>query len=109
MAYASTFYLLLAEYSRFKNFPIAILSTFVSMLGDFKYDSLFHKVGYHTDFYNFKLLMFVMFVLLMVVVVNNVLIGLAVGDTTYAMGMAKVQSLRQHVSWERRKGLACLS
>jgi transient receptor potential cation channel subfamily A protein 1 len=99
MAYASTFYLLLAEYSRFKNFPIAILSTFVSMLGDFQYDSLFLEVGYHTDFYNFKLLMFVMFVLLMVVVVNNVLIGLAVGDTTYVMSMAKVQSLRQHVSW----------
>jgi transient receptor potential cation channel subfamily A protein 1 len=109
MAYASTFYLLLAEYSRFKNFPIAILSTFVSMLGDFKYDSLFLKVGYHKDFYNFKLLMFIMFVLLMVVVVNNVLIGLAVDDTTYVMSMAKVQSLRQHVSWERRKGLACFS
>ncbi|CAB4009212.1 transient receptor potential cation channel subfamily A member 1-like [Paramuricea clavata] len=99
MAYASTFYLLLAEYSRFKNFPIAILSTFVSMLGDFKYDSLFLKVGYHTDFYDFKLLMFVMFVLLMVVVVNNVLIGLAVGDTTYVMSMAKVQSLRQHIKF----------
>ena len=91
MAFASTFYVLLAEHSRFYNFPIAVLSTFVSMLGDFKYDSLFLKVGYHKDFYYFKLLMFIMFVSLTVVVVNNVLIGLAVGGTTYVMSMAKVQ------------------
>ena len=108
MAFASTFYLLFAEQSRFKNFPIAVLSTFVSMFGDFNYDSLFLEADYYKDIYTFKLLMFVMFVLLMVVVVNNVLIGLAVGDTTYVMSMAKVQRLRQHVSWARRKGLACL-
>ena len=109
MAFASTFYVLLAEQSRFENFPVAVLSTFVSMLGDFQYDSLFLKVGYHKDFYNFKLLMFIMFILLMVVVVNNVLIGLAVGDTEYVISMAKVQRLRQHVSWERRKGLVKLT
>jgi transient receptor potential cation channel subfamily A protein 1 len=98
MAFASTFYLLFAEQSRFKNFPIAVLSTFVSMFGDFNYDSLFLEADYYKDIYTFKLLMFIMFVLLMVVVVNNVLIGLAVGDTTYVMSMAKVQRLRQHVS-----------
>ena len=100
MAFASTFYLLFAEEDRFKNFPIAVLSTFVSMLGDFSYDDLFVNVGFYKDFYSFKLLMFIIFVLLMVVVVNNVLIGLAVGDTEYVMNMAKVQRLRQHVSWK---------
>ena len=98
MAFASTFYLLFAEQSRFVNFPIAILSTFVSMLGDFSYDDLFVQVGPYKDFYSFKLFVFVFFVLLMVVVVNNVLIGLAVGDTEYVMNMAKVQRLKQHVS-----------
>jgi hypothetical protein len=98
MAFASTFYLLFAEQHRYENYPIAILSTFVSMLGDFSYDDLFVDVGLYEDFYSFKLAMFVIFVLLMVVVVNNVLIGLAVGDTEYVMNMAKVQRLRQHVS-----------
>ena len=98
MAFASTFYLLFAEQDRFSNYPIAVLSTFVSMLGDFSYDDLFVAVGDYKDFHSFKLGMFVVFVLLMVVVVNNVLIGLAVGDTEYVMAMAKVQRLRQHVS-----------
>jgi transient receptor potential cation channel subfamily A protein 1 len=108
MAFASTFYLLFAEQSRFENFPISVLSTFVSMLGDFSYDDLFVEVGYYQDFYNFKIVMFIVFVLLMVVVVNNVLIGLAVGDTEYVISMAKVQRLRQHVSWERPEGLTCV-
>ena len=99
MAFASTFYLLFAEQARFSNYPIAVLSTFVSMLGDFSYDDLFVRVGEYEDFHSFKLAMFVVFVLLMVVVVNNVLIGLAVGDTEYVMAMAKVQRLREHVSF----------
>ncbi|XP_028406994.1 transient receptor potential cation channel subfamily A member 1-like isoform X2 [Dendronephthya gigantea] len=99
MAFASTFYLLFAEQDRFVNYPIAVLSTFVSMLGDFAYDDLFVEVGIYKDFHTFKLVMFVVFVLLMVVVVNNVLIGLAVGDTEYVMNMAKVQRLRQHMKF----------
>jgi transient receptor potential cation channel subfamily A protein 1 len=106
MAFASTFYLLFAEKSRFENFPIAILSTFMAMLGDFGYDDLFVEVGDYKNFYNFKIVMFIVFVLLMVIVVNNVLIGLAVGDTDHVMSMAKVERLRQHVSWERPEGLA---
>lgn len=98
MAFASTFYLLLAEQARFQNFPIAVLSTFVSMLGEFDYDNSFVNVGYYGNFYGYKLTVFVVFVLLMVLVVNNVLIGLAVGDTEYVMNMAKIQRLRDHVS-----------
>ena len=97
-AFASAFYLLLAERDRFCNYPIAIISTFVSMLGEFSYDEIFLGVGLHKDFYYFKLAVFVVFVLLMVIVVNNVLIGLAVGDTEFVIKIAKVQKLRQHVS-----------
>ncbi|CAB4008243.1 Transient receptor potential cation channel subfamily A member 1, partial [Paramuricea clavata] len=102
MAFASTFYLLFAEKSRFENFPIAVLSTFVAMLGDFSYDDLFVEVGDYKNFYNFKICMFIVFVLFMVIVVNNVLIGLAVGDTDHVMSMAKVQRLRQHGITERK-------
>ena len=98
MAFASTFYMLLAEYKRFRNYPLAILSTFVSMLGDFGYDDIFVEVGYHPDFYSFKLTAFIIFMLLMSVVVNNVLIGLAVGDTDSVINEAKAQRLRQQVS-----------
>ena len=69
------------------------------MFGDFSYDKLFVRVGHYEDFYTFKLAVFVVFVLLMVVVVNNVLIGLAVGDTEYVMNMAKVQRLKQHMKF----------
>lgn len=101
MAFASTFYLLFAETGRYGNYPIAVLSTFISMLGDFSYDDLFVEEGYYKDFYSFKIGVFIVFVLLMVVVVNNVLIGLAVGDTEYVISMAKVQRLKQHVSLNR--------
>ena len=77
---------------------MAVLSTFVSMLGEFDYDDSFLSVGYYKKFYHYKLTVFAAFVLLMVLVVNNVLIGLAVGDTEYVMGMAKVQRLREQVT-----------
>ncbi|XP_046854435.1 transient receptor potential cation channel subfamily A member 1-like isoform X2 [Xenia sp. Carnegie-2017] len=99
MAFASPFYILMVEKPRFKSFPIAILSTFVSMLGDFKYDDLFLKISDFNAFYYLKLFMFVNFLLLMVLVVNNVLIGLAVGDTQYVMEMAKVERLKQHMKF----------
>ena len=98
MAFASTFYFLLAEQARIQNFPIAVLSTFVSMLGEFDYDNSFVNVGYYGNFYGYKLTVFVVFVLFMALVVNNVLNGLAVGDTEYVMNMAKIQRLRDHVS-----------
>lgn len=99
LAFASIFYLLLAEYDRYRSFHLAVISTFVSMLGDFDYDDLFAEVGYHRNFYNFKLAAFVVFLLIMGVVVNNVLIGLAVGDTDYVINQAKVQRLRQQAKF----------
>ena len=85
MAFASTFYLVLAERPRFRNFGLSVLSSFIAM-------------GLYPTFYTFKLIAFVVFVLLMGIVVNNVLIGLAVGDTDRVINKAKVQRLREQVS-----------
>ena len=98
MAFASTFNLLLAERPRFRNFGLSVLSSFIAMLGDFAYDDLFVDIGLYPAFYTFKLFAFVVFVLLMGIVVNNVLIGLAVGDTDRVINKAKVQRLREQVS-----------
>lgn len=102
MAFASTFYLALAEQPRFRNFGLAVLSSFIAMLGDFGYDELFVNVGYHPNIYIFKLFIFIVFVLLMGIVVNNVLIGLAVGDTENVINKAKVQRLREQVNRNNR-------
>ena len=97
LSFASIFHVLLAEYTRYRTLTIAIISTFVSMLGDFKYDDLFVQVGYYQSLYNVKLVVFVIFMLLMSIVVNNVLIGLAVGDTGTVMNQANIKSLCQQV------------
>ena len=102
MAFASTFYLVLVEQPRFRSFGLAVLSSFIAMLGDFGYDELFVNVGYHPKFYNFKLIAFIVFVLLMEIALNNVHIGLAVGDTENVINKAKVQRLRELVNRNNR-------
>jgi hypothetical protein len=76
---------------------ISFVTTFVSMMDGIHYDSLFVAVGWYPDIYEIKLVVLVFFLLTMSIVVNNALIGLAVGDANEVMKSASFDKFRQRV------------
>ena len=51
----------------------------------------------NSETYEIKLVILVLFILVMMIVVNNALIGLAVGDTDEVMKSAKIDKFKQRV------------
>ncbi|XP_028403676.1 transient receptor potential cation channel subfamily A member 1-like isoform X2 [Dendronephthya gigantea] len=88
LSFASTFYVLLAEHDSFRNIYISFVSTFVAMLDGIDYENLFVANGWYPQTYELKMVFLVLFMLTMSIVVNNALVGLAVGDTNEVMKSA---------------------
>ena len=98
LSFATTFYVLLAEHDSFRNIYISFVSTFVAMVDGIDYDGLFVTVGWYRKMYEFKMLVLVLFMLTMSIVVNNALIGLAVGDANEVMKSASFDKFLRRVS-----------
>ena len=97
LSFATTFYVLLAEHDSFKHILISFVTTFVAMTDGIEYDDLFVTVGWFPKIYELKIFVLVLFVLTMSIVVNNALIGLAVGDANEVMKTANVDKFRRRV------------
>ena len=67
------------------------------MTDGINYDDLFVAVGWYPKTYQLKMTVLVLFVLIMSIVVNNALIGLAVGDANEVMKSANVDKFRRRV------------
>lgn len=66
-------------------------------MNGFDYDSLFVAYGWHPGIYELKMVFLFLFMLIMCIVVNNALIGLAVGDASDVMKSAKFDKFRRRV------------
>ena len=97
LSFASTFYVLLAEHDSFRNIVVSIVSTFVAMTDGVTYEDLFVVMGWYPKIYELKMAILVLFMLTMSIVVNNALIGLAVGDANEVMKSASVDKFRRRV------------
>ena len=97
LSFASTFYILLAEHDSFRNIHISFVSTFVAMFDGIDYDGLFVEYGWYPAIYELKMVILVLFILAMPIVVNNTLIGLAVGDTNEVMKSASFDKYLRRV------------
>ena len=96
-SFSSTFYILLTEYESFRNIYISAVSTFVAITSGFEYNAHFINRGWLPDIYELKLIILILFILVMTIVVNNALIGLAVGDTDEVMKSAKFDKFKRMV------------
>lgn len=67
------------------------------MMDGVSYDDLFVTIGWHPRVYELKLTVLVFFILTMSIVVNNTLIGLAVGDANEVMESAYIDRFRRRV------------
>ena len=67
------------------------------MFNGFQYEDSFVNEGWLPKLYELKLVLLVVFVLVMSIVVNNALIGLAVGDTDEVMKTAKFNKFKRKV------------
>ena len=97
LSFSTTLYILLAEHDGFRNIYISIVSTFVGMISGFEYEKQFLKVGWHAPIYELKMAVLILCILVMSIVVNNALIGLAVGDTDEVMKLAKFDKFKRRV------------
>ena len=98
MSFASTFYILLGDQQSYRSFPISIVSTFMAMMSGTNYEEYFVREGFYPEHYNLKMIVLVIFVLVMSIVVNNTLIGLAVGDTNEVMKSARLEKFLRKVN-----------
>jgi hypothetical protein len=73
----------------------------VAMMDGIDYDNLFVTVGWYPKSYELKMVILVLFMLTMSVVVNNALIGLAVGDTNEVMKSASFDKFLRRVRGNR--------
>jgi hypothetical protein len=89
---------LLSEHPGFGNLYISVVSTFVTMTsGMSNYKEHFVESARIKEVYGIKLVILVLFILVMMIVVNNALIGLAVGDTDEVMKSAKFDRFKRRV------------
>ncbi|CAB4030156.1 transient receptor potential cation channel subfamily A member 1-like [Paramuricea clavata] len=78
---------------------ISIVSTFVAMTSGFEYEEQFVNVGWHAEIYELKMAVLILCILVLSIVVNNALIGLAVGDTDEVMKSAKVDKFKRRANF----------
>ena len=67
------------------------------MVDGIDYDDLFVPVGWYPKIYDLKMVVLVLFIFTMPIVVNNALIGLAVGDTNEVMKSARFDKFLRRV------------
>lgn len=67
------------------------------MIEGIDYDNLFVSYGWYPQTYDLKMVFLVLFMLTMSIVVNNALIGLAVGDTNEVMKSASFDRFLRRV------------
>ena len=99
MSFSTTFYILLAEHDGFNSFGVSIVSSFNAMINGIDYETLFVEEGEYPRLYEIKLIVLVVFIVVMSIVVNNTLIGLAVGDTEQVMKSARFEKFRHKVCY----------
>lgn len=98
LTFSTTFYILLTEHSVFRNMYISFFSTFIAMMNGLEYDEYFLKKGMYPQLFHLKLFVLLLFFLALSIVVQNVLIGLAVGDTHEVMKLASFDKFVRRVS-----------
>ncbi|XP_028403677.1 transient receptor potential cation channel subfamily A member 1-like isoform X3 [Dendronephthya gigantea] len=102
LSFSSTFYVLLTEKYSFRNIIMSAVTTFVAMTSGFEYSDnfVYYVPGWpHSEIYELKLVILILFILVMTIVVNNALIGLAVGDTDKVMKSAKFDKLKRRAQF----------
>ncbi|XP_041463333.1 transient receptor potential cation channel subfamily A member 1 homolog isoform X1 [Lytechinus variegatus] len=111
IAFALAFYALLMNQSPFNRIEYSLVKTFVMMIGEFEFDSIFHTQTYldqpdltqQEDFLGnvyyegITYVIFVVFVVIMSIIIMNLLVGLAVDDIKEVQEQAKLQRLAMQV------------
>ena len=87
MSFAMTFMLLRSDDYGFSTLPWATLTTLIMMSGEIDYREVF--LDSQSSVYILQCVFLVLFFLLMAIVVMNVFVGLAVGDTDEMMKRSK--------------------
>ena len=84
VAFATAFAVIMNDIERFKNFGHAILTAIVMMMGEFDFKENFveNDISDFNTFKTLRLVLFVVFLLFVSIIIMNLLVALAVQDTS---------------------------
>ena len=100
-AFSMAFYLLMSNDEGYADIPLAMLTTSVMMVGEIDYRSVFLGDNISRHIVLTRLFLFC-FLIIITIVIMNLLVGLAVGDTDDTMKRSKAEKRFCKVSfWSR--------
>ncbi|XP_065677445.1 uncharacterized protein LOC100203916 isoform X1 [Hydra vulgaris] len=102
IGFGLSFYALLDLQSAFSDYGRSIVKTFVMMLGEISYDSIFtnnysDENSHLLPNLEISIVIFLLFAMIMIIVVMNLLVGLAVGDIESVRNNAYLRVLQRQV------------
>ncbi|XP_076812155.1 uncharacterized protein LOC143459076 isoform X2 [Clavelina lepadiformis] len=103
LGFAFSFHVLLQNQYAFNQWWNSIVKTFVMMIGEFDYDTIFNSEAtspIYTDQLQYEVityLLFVTFMIIMSIIIMNLLVGLAVDDIKEVQDNAVLESLAMQV------------
>ncbi|XP_065650594.1 uncharacterized protein LOC101237623 isoform X2 [Hydra vulgaris] len=97
IGFGLSFFTLLHNQQPFSGYIRSIVKTFVMMLGELTYGSTFEQENKKAHNEDLSLIIFLLFAIIMVIVVMNLLVGLAVGDIESVRKNAYLRVLQRKV------------
>lgn len=98
-AFSLTFHALMLNQREFKTVPLAVMQTFVMMVGELNYENNFldFYLNGQLPFSHLTYFIFVNFVILMPILLVNLMIGLAVGDIAEVQRNASLKRIAMQI------------
>ena len=100
VAFAAAFTVIMNDRDGYKNFGLSMLTSATMTMGEFDFKQTFLTDEYHAyeDFYWLRIFHLVVFLVVMPIIIMNLLLALAIDDTSSIMQQAKLQKHIQTVS-----------
>ena len=100
VAFAAAFTVIMNDREGFERFGVSMLTSATMTMGEFDFKETFLKDEYaeYSTFYWLRMIHLVGFLVVMPIIIMNLLLALAIDDTSSIMQMAKLQKHIQTVS-----------
>jgi prepilin signal peptidase PulO-like enzyme (type II secretory pathway) len=110
VAFAAAFTVIMNDREGYRTFGVAMLTSATMTMGEFEFKETFLRDEYaeYGTFYWLRIVILIGFLIAMPIIIMNLLLALAIDDTSKIMQRAKLQKHIQTVRLLRYLGLHCV-